>query len=324
MSGFPTQVQTQPAPAVAGDFASVNPRFVALAGQGALVAGASLFVGRFAWTDATLTIANSSFQNANPGSETITGFVGRNQQGLITQFLAETSMQVLPGTQCVLYTGGDFWIVNSGTTVAYPGQKAYANYTSGLASFAATGSPPQAASVTGAIAAGSASVTASIAIGNNVNQTGAEETGVMTVTVVGSGTLVPGGQLSGTGVASGTQITSQLTGTPGGVGTYQVNIAQTVASTTITEAHGVLTVSAVASGVLALGQLLAGANVSVAGTIITGLGTGAGGTGTYYVNNTQSAASATITATAAVETKWIAMSQAQPGELVKISDHPLG
>ena len=64
---------------------------------------------------------------------------------------------------------------------------------------------------------------------------------------------------------------------------------------------------------------------NVTGTpYITGLGTGTGGVGTYYVNTSETAASATITATSAIETKWIAMSNAAPGELVKISDHPLG
>lgn len=68
----------------------------------------------------------------------------------------------------------------------------------------------------------SASVTASIAAD------------VMTVTVVGSGTLYPGAALAGTGVALGTQILSQISGTTGGVGTYRVSVSGTVASTTIT------------------------------------------------------------------------------------------
>lgn len=70
--------------------------------------------------------------------------------------------------------------------------------------------------------AATASVTASIA------------TTTMTVTAVGSGTLYPGMTLMGTGVRYGTQIISQLTGTTGGVGTYQVSFSQTVTSTTIT------------------------------------------------------------------------------------------
>lgn len=55
----------------------------------------------------------------------------------------------------------------------------------------------------------------------------------MTVTAVSSGALKPSMLLSGTGITSGTYIVSQLTGTSGGVGTYQVSVSQTVASTTV-------------------------------------------------------------------------------------------
>ncbi len=55
----------------------------------------------------------------------------------------------------------------------------------------------------------------------------------MTVTAVSSGTLKPSMLLSGTGITSGTYIVSQLTGTSGGVGTYQVSVSQTVVSTTV-------------------------------------------------------------------------------------------
>lgn len=56
----------------------------------------------------------------------------------------------------------------------------------------------------------------------------------MAVTAVASGALFPGMLISGSGVSAGTTIVSQLTGTTGNVGTYQVSISQTVSSTTIT------------------------------------------------------------------------------------------
>ena len=56
----------------------------------------------------------------------------------------------------------------------------------------------------------------------------------LTVTVLGSGTVFPGAEIAGTGVLPGTIIIRQLTGTTGGVGTYEVSRSQTVASTTIT------------------------------------------------------------------------------------------
>jgi hypothetical protein len=56
-----------------------------------------------------------------------------------------------------------------------------------------------------------------------------------------------------------------------------------------------LTVTAVTSGALAVGQVISGTNVAP-GTRITALGTGTGGTGTYTISQTQTVASTTITA----------------------------
>lgn len=60
----------------------------------------------------------------------------------------------------------------------------------------------------------------------------------------------------------------------------------------------VLTVTAVTSGKLSVGQTISGSGVTAA-TKITALGTGIGGTGTYTVDTSQTASSTTITATAA-------------------------
>jgi hypothetical protein len=59
-------------------------------------------------------------------------------------------------------------------------------------------------------------------------------TTTMTVTAITSGPIYPGMVITGTGVTAGTRIVSQLTGTDGSTGTYQVSVSQTVASTTIT------------------------------------------------------------------------------------------
>ena len=56
-----------------------------------------------------------------------------------------------------------------------------------------------------------------------------------------------------------------------------------------------LTVSAVSSGTLAVGDFINGAGVT-GGTYITALGTGSGGVGTYTVNTSQTVSSTTITA----------------------------
>lgn len=70
----------------------------------------------------------------------------------------------------------------------------------------------------------------------NAKVTGSISGNVLTVTAVSWGVLALGQDLSsdyvgGTGILFGTQITGQLSGTAGGIGTYSINIAQTLAST---------------------------------------------------------------------------------------------
>lgn len=60
----------------------------------------------------------------------------------------------------------------------------------------------------------------------------------MTVSAVASGTLSVGQVLSGANVTANTRIKQQLTGTTGGVGTYEVSISQTAASATVNGAAG--------------------------------------------------------------------------------------
>ena len=67
--------------------------------------------------------------------------------------------------------------------------------------------------------------------------TGSITGNILTVTGINSGAIAQGQTLSGTGITAGTKITQFLTGAGGNInetGTYQVNISQTVASTTIT------------------------------------------------------------------------------------------
>lgn len=314
--GFQTQVYDQPAVAVAGDRASQNPLFSYDAGPGGLIAGAALFVGRFAWVtppndpNGTPTIANSS------GSGPVAGFLMRVQQALNTTYLSNAGMQVQRGVQTALQIGGDFWVVNDGSTDAIPGQKAFANFADGKASFAAAGSTPAtgASATASTIGASTFSVTASI-----------ENDDEMIVTAVGSGTVVAGATISGTGVNSGSKVIAQISGTPGGVGVYQVTPQADVASTTISGTYGTLTVGTVTTGNFAVGQVLNATGSVVAGTTITQALTGTGGSGsTFVVDNNTAVGSQTISSQSNVETKWYARSAGTPGQLVKISSTPLG
>jgi hypothetical protein len=313
--GFQKAVSSQPAPGVAGDFASANPRFWYDAGPSGLVAGPNgATVGLFAWASPPVDGDGAPAAVSNNGSGPVTGFVARRQgEALITTYLADASNVIQPGFAMELAIGGDFWVTNSGASQALPGMKAYANFANGQITFALTGTPTTGGTSTAStVAEETASVTGSIA-GD-----------ILTVTAVGSGTLYPGGVLSGTNVATGTVIESQIGGTVGGVGTYYVSIPeQTVASTTITEEYGLLTIGGTVAGNFGIGDVLTGTDVTAGSTIATAI-SGTGGAGTY-VTQYQTVNSTAVNVSAAnVETKWYAMSSGLNGELVKISDHALG
>ena len=126
---------------------------------------------------------------------------------------------------------------------------------------------------------------------------------VLTVSAVSAGKLAVGQLISGAGVAGGTYIASLGTGT-GGTGTYNLTSIneQTVTSRAMTAAGvpapafaasaayittsgGVdtLHIATLTSGEVLVGQQVFGTGVA-ANTVITALGTGTGGTGTYTLN----------------------------------------
>jgi hypothetical protein len=125
----------------------------------------------------------------------------------------------------------------------------------------------------------------------------------LTVTALTNGTIAINQSLFGVGITQETVITALGTGT-GGIGTYTINQSQTVASELMNSttagavvtgsiAGTTLTVTAVTSGTLYVGQTIQGSTVT-AQTIITALGTGTGGAGTYTVNNSQTVTSRTL------------------------------
>ncbi len=123
--------------------------------------------------------------------------------------------------------------------------------------------------------------------------------------------------IAGSGATKGQKIFANL-----GDGTVVSAAAGTTlaaASVTGAIAGTTLTVSAVGSGAVFVGQELTGTGV-LPGTYVTALGTGTGGTGTYTVNQTQTVASTTLTASAYIETtNFFAGNTCLPGELVKIT-----
>jgi hypothetical protein len=207
--GFQKQVYQDPNPAVAGDFASANPRSTYLAGPGGLVAAEEgVTVGRFAWDVDGIA--------SNHGIGQPAGFCHRDQQGVITIWLAEASMTIPQGLMVVLHNLGDFWATT--TTDATKGQKVFVSVSDGSVSAGDAGSTP----------------------GDGAAFTAAIAGTTMTVSAVASGTLRVGQPVYGTGVTEGTVITALGTGT-GGTGTYTVSASQTVSSGDLTTANSIET-----------------------------------------------------------------------------------
>ena len=117
---------------------------------------------------------------------------------------------------------------------------------------------------------------------------------VLTVSSVTSGALGASQTVYGPGVPSGTSIATLGSGTTVGVGTYTLNAAPAIV--TGSQALTTLTVSAVTSGTLVIGQTLSLPGSPTISTQLTGT---AGKTGTYTVSNSQTVTPGTIVATIA-------------------------
>lgn len=292
MAGFPNQVNVQPGVGVAGDFASGNPRSTVLNGPGAFVAGPfGCNVGLFAWADA----ANIRCGNTGPGAPT--GFVGRAQQGLINVYLQEASQQIPAGLPTVLFSSGDFWVKNDGSTSATVNMKAYVNNATGQISFAATASPTVGGTSTASTIAATTSTASSIAVNSF---TGTIAGNVLTVSAIATGALFPGQVLSGGSgtnlINPATTVVKQLTGTIGSTGTYQVSVSQTYSSATITGSGATLTVGGTVTGYYAVGAVISGSGITTGSTILAAI-SGAGIGGTYAVSAAQTVSSQAINAT---------------------------
>ena len=326
---FQQTVYSRQAPAVAGDFASDNPREFYPAGPGGLVAGASgVTVGNFAWLSSSYIDWDSGPTVVNNfGSGIPVGIVHRNQVGLITTYLGEASLSVPVGNNVSILSGGDIWLKNSAASgEVLPGYKAYANLTTGAVTFALTGTANVAASAT----------TASIAAGTAATFTGSISGNVLTAGTV-TNTIYPGAIVSGTGVATGTYIVAQLTGTTGAAGTYAVNIPeQTVASTAITVTPSIFTPGTMQAGTVTVGGVVVASGVNGGTTYTTTsatTGTIAGMVVAYAITGgtTWSLApafglaaagtltSGTVVTSTNVETKWYALTAAAASELVRCS-----
>ncbi|EOC0520441.1 hypothetical protein ABW743_003298 [Cronobacter sakazakii] len=137
MPGFQSVINQYPAPGVEGGFASTNPHATFLAGEAALVAGTGgLTIGRFAWAVSGVA--------TNTGTGAPSGFVHRDGQAAITEWLGASSNVIQAGREVTLMVAGDFWARTA--TAATRGQKIFAVLADGTIKTGAAG-----ATISGAV-----------------------------------------------------------------------------------------------------------------------------------------------------------------------------
>lgn len=290
-NGFQGVVNNQPAPAESGDFYGTNPRVITIGGPGEYVAPLSgLTVGNFCWVNPDTGDVSQSYKAGYQ-----VAFLKRGNNAVITGFLAFATYTVLQGLPLDLFAQGDFWTAFAGG--ATPGQVVYVDELTG----AALSGPQNTAAFTASIGA---------------SFTGVVATNVLTVSAL-TGILTPGDLINGAGVVN-TVLGAQLTGSPGLAGTYTLTHGD-VSSEAMTGTSTVLDVTAVGSGVLGVGEVIAGAGIT-AGTQITGQISGTpGGIGLYSISVAHHIATAEAVTVAGKVTPWVVQSVAAAGELAIIS-----
>lgn len=219
-----------------------------------------LIVGNFAWADLNTGAVSQGF---DPTGQL--GFLHREEQAIIVTYLGISTYVVNQGFPITLFSQGDFWgKFAAGATpgqfvYADPDSGALISAATAPVSDSITASIG--ASFTGVVATNVLTVSALtgyLTPGDVVSGTGVvsivlgpQLTGpvggagtytlthadvsseamttvsrVLDVTAVASGVLGAGDVLIGAGITTGTQITGQLTGAAGGIGTYSISVAQ--------------------------------------------------------------------------------------------------
>ena len=281
MSGFQKTVNLTPAPAVAGDFASSNPRATVLAGPGGFVAGlGGVTVGKFAWVDDDgLTVLSHGTATRAPN-----GFVHREQQALIQTYLAESGMNIPVGFPVTLHNEGDFWATLTGANAAAIGSAIYADYDTGDVTAVAASTGASVTAIMGSTNTGS--------LGSTFTATG---TGTSLAVTALTGYLAVGDEISGTGVPAGTTIVAQVSGTTGAAGTYTTSAATTSVAATVTS-FGVTVEITSTTGLISIGETVSGgAGFPVGATVVAQVSGTTGGAGVYTLSAAGSAYVASAT-----------------------------
>jgi hypothetical protein len=120
----------------------------------------------------------------------------------------------------------------------------------------------------------------------------------LVVTAV-TGYISEGDELSGTGITSGSTVVEQISGTPGGAGTYGLSHSNTASAASITSTSTVLNVTVDTDHALAPGQTVVNADLTGSPVILSQISGTAGTVGLYQLSGAQqSVASASFTAVA--------------------------
>lgn len=297
-SGIQSFVNRELPPGVAGDWAGANIRASVTVGPWELIAPPSgVTVGAIGWANPVTGMCTNYFQpNSFPG------FIHREQQaqGLQTSGASiltnVAAMQVLSGNPVTALSQGSFWGAFQGGASA--GNSVYANPTTGALIAAASGQGVTATGTAGTITGNVLTITAG--------------TGTIAIGQIVSGGTVPPGTYVASGATTtwtlanldGTPIPNNATSSPYTFYGQQpvqwlcmenvpalASITATLAAQGGSGPFGVLTVSAVGSGVILPGQWIQSAGtVPVPLTanlqILQQLTGNAGSTGTYLVSNT--------------------------------------
>lgn len=239
-NGFQSFVTQQLPPAQPGDFASMNPRAVALTSIAnglpgtpgfRVAASQAVTVGYFAWGAPATGLVYSG--EAAAGAGAVIGFIAQEQQTVITAFLGADRMTVEAGFPVTLFVAGDFWANVAGLPVV-AGDPIYAVLTTGQPS---TDSNSGNTAPTGYVAATSAPAAVTTA-----TSTIAADTGILTTGGAASANNIQVGMnVSGGTIPANVFIIAQLSGTAGaGAGaTYQTNYqGPAVSSATFTYSQG--------------------------------------------------------------------------------------
>lgn len=193
-------INYEPAPGIAGQFCSANPRYSMLADSGSLRAGtAGVTLGLFARaknSDGTVT-------NAHPGVASRLGFALRDNMGLIPTIPFVSGNSIPAGYEVSLLADGDVWMLfAAGATI---GQKVFASYADGSAVAGTAGSAPT-ATLTANTTSGSAnlaSVSTAVYAGEPVSGTGIPAGAYIVTGAAIGGTAV----MSANATATGTGVT---------------------------------------------------------------------------------------------------------------------